>query len=120
MLGALSDRAMSRRSVLLISFLGSALSYGTIGLSSSLNMLLMGRVVVGLVKQVRASDRCSAVVPQHKCVCVCLCLYPNTWSCGTARLHVLRALSKPGALPWPCQLSALVSSPSICFFRGVL
>lgn len=51
-LGALSDRAMSRRSVLLISFLGSSLSYGTIGLSSSLNMLLVGRVVVGLVKQV--------------------------------------------------------------------
>ena len=52
-LGALSDRAMSRRSVLLISFLGSSLSYGTIGLSSSLNMLLVGRVVVGLVKQVQ-------------------------------------------------------------------
>ena len=51
-LGALSDRAMSRRSVLLISFLGSSVSYGTIGLSSSLNMLLVGRVVVGLVKQV--------------------------------------------------------------------
>eukprot|EP00752_Nemacystus_decipiens_P002470 g2326.t1 len=50
-LGALSDRAMSRRSVLLISFLGSAVSYGTIGLSTSLSMLLMGRVVVGLVKQ---------------------------------------------------------------------
>lgn len=51
-LGALSDRAMSRRSVLLISFLGSSLSYGMIGLSSSLSMLLVGRVVVGLVKQV--------------------------------------------------------------------
>ncbi|CAM9471175.1 unnamed protein product [Ectocarpus fasciculatus] len=50
-LGALSDRALSRRSVLLISFLGSALSYGAIGLSSSLTMLLVGRVVVGLVKQ---------------------------------------------------------------------
>lgn len=43
---------MSRRSVLLLSFLGSAASYGTIGLSTSLGMLLMGRVVVGLVKQV--------------------------------------------------------------------
>lgn len=53
-LGALSDRALSRRSVLLISFLGSALSYGAIGLSSSLTMLLVGRVVVGLVKQVCA------------------------------------------------------------------
>lgn len=54
-LGALSDRAMSRRSVLLLSFLGSGISYGTIGLSTSLDMLLMGRVVVGLVKQVRLS-----------------------------------------------------------------
>lgn len=51
-LGALSDRAVSRRLVLLVSFLGSALSYGMIGLSSSLNMLLVGRVIVGLVKQV--------------------------------------------------------------------
>lgn len=53
-LGALSDRIMSRRSVLLLSFLGSALSYGAIGLSSSFSMLVAGRVVVGLVKQVRA------------------------------------------------------------------
>lgn len=56
-LGALSDHAMSRRNVLIISFLGSALSYGTIGLSSSLNMLLAGRVIVGLVKQVSARAR---------------------------------------------------------------
>lgn len=54
-LGALSDRIMSRRSVLLLSFMGSALSYGAIGLSSSLSMLVAGRVVVGLVKQVRAA-----------------------------------------------------------------
>ncbi|CAM9771176.1 unnamed protein product [Ascophyllum nodosum] len=50
-LGALSDRVMSRRSVLVLSFVGSAVSYGTIALSSSLSMLLAGRVLVGLVKQ---------------------------------------------------------------------
>lgn len=52
-LGGLSDRIMSRRSVLVLSFVGSAISYGTIALSSSLNMLLAGRVLVGLVKQVK-------------------------------------------------------------------
>ncbi|CAN0307900.1 unnamed protein product, partial [Ectocarpus sp. 12 AP-2014] len=62
-LGALSDRALSRRSVLLISFLGSALSYGTIGLSSSLTMLLVGRVVVGLVKQTMTIS--TAIVSEH-------------------------------------------------------
>ncbi|CAN0487113.1 unnamed protein product, partial [Ectocarpus sp. 8 AP-2014] len=62
-LGALSDRALSRRSVLLISFLGSALSYSTIGLSSSLTMLLVGRVVVGLVKQTRTIS--TAIVSEH-------------------------------------------------------
>lgn len=51
-LGVLSDHIMSRRSVLVLSFVGSAISYGTIALSSSLNMLLAGRVLVGLVKQV--------------------------------------------------------------------
>lgn len=61
-LGALSDRAMSRRSVLLISFLGSSLSYGTIGLSSSLDMLLVGRVVVGLVKQVNITDDTAGIL----------------------------------------------------------
>lgn len=69
-LGALSDRAMSRRSVLLISFLGSALSYGTIGLSSSLNMLLMGRVVVGLVKQARIGSwllLCRSITQRRAC-----------------------------------------------------
>ncbi|CAM9537308.1 unnamed protein product, partial [Choristocarpus tenellus] len=50
-LGALSDNFLSRRSVLLLSFLGSCLSYGLVGLSSSLSMLLVGRVIVGLVKQ---------------------------------------------------------------------
>ncbi|CAM9784635.1 unnamed protein product [Ectocarpus sp. 6 AP-2014] len=62
-LGALSDRALSRRTVLLISFLGSALSYGTIGLSSSLTMLLVGRVVVGLVKQTVTVS--TAIVSEH-------------------------------------------------------
>lgn len=50
-LGALSDRVMSRRSVLLLSFMGSCVSYGLVGLSSSLSMLLLGRIIVGLVKQ---------------------------------------------------------------------
>lgn len=59
-LGALSDRVMSRRSVLLLSFMGSCVSYGLVGLSSSLSMLLLGRIIVGLVKQARASvvDEC--------------------------------------------------------------
>lgn len=52
-LGTLSDRVMSRRSVLLLSFVGSAISYGLVGLSRSLRMLLLARVIVGLVKQVR-------------------------------------------------------------------
>ncbi|CAN0070555.1 unnamed protein product [Scytosiphon promiscuus] len=62
-LGALSDRIMSRRSVLLLSFLGSALSYGAIGLSSSLSMLVAGRVVVGLVKQTMTIS--TAIVSEH-------------------------------------------------------
>ncbi|CAB1106021.1 unnamed protein product [Ectocarpus sp. CCAP 1310/34] len=68
-LGALSDRALSRRSVLLISFLGSALSYGTIGLSSSLTMLLVGRVVVGLVKQVDAWVRLLLNTRNYRLTC---------------------------------------------------
>lgn len=52
-LGTLSDHVMSRRSVLLLSFVGSAISYGLVGLSRSLRMLLLARVIVGLVKQVR-------------------------------------------------------------------
>lgn len=64
-LGALSDRALSRRTVLIISFLGSALSYGTIGLSNSLNMLLAGRVIVGLVKQVRRRAHARTLARTH-------------------------------------------------------
>ncbi|CAM9991060.1 unnamed protein product, partial [Discosporangium mesarthrocarpum] len=61
--GALSDRVLSRKSVLLLSFLGSALSYGLVGMSSSLSMLLVGRVIVGLVKQTMTIS--TALISEH-------------------------------------------------------
>ncbi|CAM9417974.1 unnamed protein product, partial [Sphacelaria rigidula] len=59
-LGALSDRVMSRRSVLLLSFMGSCVSYGLVGLSSSLWMLLLGRIIVGLTMTIS-----TAIVSEH-------------------------------------------------------
>lgn len=50
-LGVLSDSTLSRRTVLLISFIGSAISYLLVGLTNSLQVLIFSRVLVGLVKQ---------------------------------------------------------------------
>jgi MFS family permease len=49
-MGSLSD-VISRRDILIISFLGSAVSYAAVGLSSDLYVLFGSRIVVGLVKQ---------------------------------------------------------------------
>ncbi|CAM9193978.1 unnamed protein product [Chrysoparadoxa australica] len=62
-LGALSDRVFSRRSMLLLSFAGSCISYGLIGLSSSLGLLLTSRIIVGLVKQTMTIS--TALISDH-------------------------------------------------------
>lgn len=51
-LAIVSDRGLlSRRGVLIVSFVGAALSYGIVGCANSVAWLLFSRVVVGLVKQ---------------------------------------------------------------------
>lgn len=62
-LGALSDRLFSRRSMLLLSFMGSSIGYGLIGVSTSLSLLIVSRVVVGLVKQTLTIS--TALVTEH-------------------------------------------------------
>lgn len=49
-MGSLTD-IISRRDILIISFLGSSMSYGVVGLSSNLYILFGSRIIVGLVKQ---------------------------------------------------------------------
>jgi hypothetical protein len=49
-MGVLLD-SLSRRNMLILSFIGSAISYAIVGLSKELWLLFASRVVVGLVKQ---------------------------------------------------------------------
>lgn len=49
-MGSLTD-LISRRDILIISFIGSAISYAAVGLSSDLYVLFGSRILVGLVKQ---------------------------------------------------------------------
>lgn len=49
-IGVLLD-SLSRRNLLILSFLGSAISYAIVGLSKELWLLFASRVIVGLVKQ---------------------------------------------------------------------
>ena len=49
-MGSLTD-LISRRDILIISFLGSAVSYTAVGKSNNLYILFGSRVLVGLVKQ---------------------------------------------------------------------
>ncbi|CAN0183825.1 unnamed protein product, partial [Phaeothamnion confervicola] len=51
LLGGLSDRSFSRRSMLVLSFVGSGVSYGMVGFTQTFTGLLLGRVLVGLTKQ---------------------------------------------------------------------
>lgn len=50
LMGILSD-IYSKRNILIISFLGSAISYGLVGLTKNLYLLFLSRVIVGIVKQ---------------------------------------------------------------------
>jgi MFS family permease len=49
-MGALSDY-FPKKNILILSFFGSALSYGLVGVTSNLSMLFFSRILVGLVKQ---------------------------------------------------------------------
>ena len=49
-IGAASD-SLSKRSILLLSFVGSAVSYMLVGLTGNTYVLFGSRVLVGLVKQ---------------------------------------------------------------------
>ena len=49
-IGIISDYA-HKRDVLILSFLGSALSYAIIGLSANIALLFLSRIIIGLVKQ---------------------------------------------------------------------
>ncbi len=51
LLGWVSDGIMTRKTILMTSLLGSAASYGMVGLSTSRPLLILSRIVVGLVKQ---------------------------------------------------------------------
>jgi len=52
LLGCASDN-FSKKRILIMSFVGSAVSYLLVGTTSSLAVMLFSRVLVGLVKQVR-------------------------------------------------------------------
>ena len=50
-IGYLGDRVLGRKDVLLLSFGGSAVSYWLVGAADSVELLVLSRVIVGLVKQ---------------------------------------------------------------------
>lgn len=58
--GFLSDRVEDRRSVLLVSFFGAALSYAMVGAATSIWVLGASRVVVGAVKQTMTASKAMA------------------------------------------------------------
>jgi MFS family permease len=49
-LSYLSD-SLSKRSILMLSFIGSGVSYFIVGVSGSISMIFLSRIIVGLVKQ---------------------------------------------------------------------
>jgi len=50
-IGRLGDRGLGRKRTLLLSFAGAGVSYALVGLATSIEMLVLSRVLVGLVKQ---------------------------------------------------------------------
>lgn len=61
-LGVISDRLEDRRSVLLLSIVGAAISYAMVGMATSINVLLLSRVVVGAVKQTMTVSKALAAM----------------------------------------------------------
>ena len=80
--GLLSDRTLGRRTVLLVSMGGAALSYAIIGLATSLPLLIFSRVLVGLVKQTMTIS--SAII--------------STWTSKAERTDALGQLSSVAML----------------------
>ena len=54
-IGRLGDRQLSRKSLLLLSFAGSGLSYMLVGMATNVETLVVSRIVVGLVKQTQTT-----------------------------------------------------------------
>jgi MFS family permease len=61
-LGVVSDRLEDRRSVLLLSIFGAAISYAMVGMATSIPILLLSRVVVGAVKQTMTVSKALAAM----------------------------------------------------------
>lgn len=84
LMGAMADRVLGRRGVLLLSFLGAAASYSLVGMASSVWMLLVSRVVVGLVKQTMTVS--SALAAE--------------WSSNKNRASAMGAISSMATFAW--------------------
>lgn len=61
-IGHLGDRALGRKRALLLSIVGAGVSYLIVGVASSLELLILSRVLVGLVKQ--TTTCCTALITQ--------------------------------------------------------
>mmetsp|Transcript_14280 Transcript_14280/g.33798 ORF Transcript_14280/g.33798 Transcript_14280/m.33798 type:complete len:437 (-) Transcript_14280:407-1717(-) len=82
--GVLSDRLADRRTVLLISFAGAALSYALVGLAGSVELLVLSRVVVGLVKQTMTASKAMAA----------------EWSDDASRAQAMGLVSSAATAAW--------------------
>ena len=59
LIARLGDRGLGRKRTLLLSFAGAALSYSMVGVATTVEMLALSRVLVGLVKQTQTCSTAS-------------------------------------------------------------
>ena len=82
LLARLGDRKLGRKRTLLLSFAGAGISYGMVGFASTVETLVLSRIIVGLVKQ---TSTCSTALI-------------TKWSSDCSRAQALGRLSSASTL----------------------
>lgn len=82
LLARLGDRKLGRKRTLLLSFAGAGISYGMVGFATTVETLVLSRVIVGLVKQ---TSTCSTALI-------------TKWSSDSGRAQALGRLSSASTL----------------------
>jgi len=119
-MGFVGDHLEDRRSVLLLSFAGAAISYAMVGFATSVWLLAASRVVVGLVKQTMTSSKAmtlqwSSDRTRARAIGLTSSAATFGWVAGSSVTGILRGLSPSAPSAVAVSLYAVCASLVLSF-----
>ena len=119
-MGFVGDHLEDRRSVLLLSFAGAAVSYAMVGFATSVWLLAASRVVVGLVKQTMTSSKAmtlqwSSDRTRARAIGLTSSAATFGWVAGSSVTGILRGLSPSAPSAVAVSLYAVCASLVLSF-----